>query len=122
MVRFDQNDIASVQRKFVPFLESARAGGCKHLKRVVATRVTHKISAWGTWVRRERQSSRASANRADTSVQETGGERARLGLYGGITPDGTAEWIWKECHPVHADVLWELETRELGDDLRVRGY
>jgi len=128
MVRFDQNDIASVQSAFIPFLEKARESGCKKLHRVVATRVTHKITAWGTWVRHERKAistvgAHGGGGRGTESAVSRGGDDlGRLGLYGGITPDGSAEWAWIECHPVHADILWELETRDLGDDLRVRGY
>jgi hypothetical protein len=125
MVRFASNDIASVHSAFIPFLERARKGGCNQLRRIIATRVTHKINAWGTWVRHERKllpDGRVLTSDGTLLPRAGGRDFERLGLYGGVTPDGSAEWIWRECHPIHADVLWELETRELGDDLKVRGY
>jgi hypothetical protein len=64
----------------------------------------------------------AEAEKAIQRMGRAGSDVARLGLYGGITEDGSAEWVWRECHPVHADVLWELETRDFGNDLRIRGY
>jgi hypothetical protein len=124
MFRFEQNEIAPVLETFISFLEKTRERGCKELCKVVATRVTHKISAWGTWIRHDCAPFSGNSSNyigdSERTRQKTNGVMARLGLYGIVIPDGNAEWVWRECHPVHADPLWELETRNLGDDLRER--